>query len=54
MKDLKRFILDEDGGPLTEYATIIAAGVIAALAIWALFRLVAAKINEGSRWFGGE
>lgn len=52
MDELKRFILDEDGAPLTEYAAIIAAGVIAALAIIALFRLVAAKINEGSRWFG--
>jgi hypothetical protein len=33
-------------------AAIIAAGVIAALAIIALFRLVASKISEGSRWFG--
>ena len=52
MEELKRFVLDEDGAPLTEYAAIIAAGVIAALAIIALFRLVASKINEGSRWFG--
>ena len=41
MEELKRSILDEDGAPLTEYAAIIA-----------LFRLVASKINEGSRWFG--
>jgi Flp pilus assembly pilin Flp len=51
MEELRRFILDEEGGPLTEYAAIIAAGVVAALAIIALFRLVASKINEGSRWF---
>jgi len=52
MQELKRFIMDEEGGPLTEYAAIIAAGVIAAIAIIALFRLVATKIGEGSKWFG--
>jgi len=52
MNELKRFVMDEDGGPLTEYAAIIAAGVVAALAIIALFRLVANMINEGSKWFG--
>lgn len=52
LEELKRFILDEEGGPLQEYAAIIAAGAIAALALFALFKLVASKISEGAAWFG--
>ena len=49
--ELKRFILDEEAATITEYAIVIGAIGLAAAAIIALFRLVAAKIQEGSAWF---
>lgn len=51
MEELKRFILDEEGATITEYAIVIGAIGVAAIAIIALFRLVATKISEGSAWF---
>jgi Flp pilus assembly pilin Flp len=43
----------EEGATITEYAAVIAAGAIAALALIALFRLVSVKLAEGAAWFGG-
>lgn len=51
MDELKRFILDEEGATITEYAIVIGAIGLAAAAIIALFRLVASQINEGAAWF---
>ena len=53
MDELKRFFLDEEGATITEYAAVIAAGVVMALALIALFNLVASQLEKGSSWFGG-
>lgn len=49
---LKSFIKDEEGATVMEYAAVIGAGAIAVLALIALFKLAANKLNEGSSWFG--
>lgn len=50
---LKEFILDEEGATIMEYAAVIGAGIVAVVALIALFRMAAAKIEEGAQWFGG-
>jgi Flp pilus assembly pilin Flp len=50
--DLIAFIKDEEGATVMEYAAVIGAGAVAVLALIALFRLAANKLNQGSGWFG--
>lgn len=53
LSDLKEFVRDEEGATIMEYAAVVGAGVIAAIALIALFRLAAAKIREADVWFSG-
>lgn len=46
------FLKDEEGATVMEYAAVIGAGAIAVLALIALFRMAANKLNQGSGWFG--
>jgi len=52
-EELREFVLDEEGATIMEYAAVIGAGVVAVVALIALFRIAAAKIQEGAQWFGG-
>jgi len=52
-EDIKALILDEEGATIMEYAAVIGAGVVAVVALIALFKIAAAKIEEGAQWFGG-
>jgi len=53
LQEIKAFIRDEEGATIMEYAAVIGAGVVAAVALIALFRMAAAKIQEGATWLGG-
>jgi Flp pilus assembly pilin Flp len=52
-KEIAALIKDEEGATIMEYAAVIGAGVVAVVALIALFRIAAAKIQEGAQWFGG-
>lgn len=53
LSEMKEFIRAEEGATIMEYAAVVGAGVIAAVALIALFRLASEKIREGAGWFSG-